>query len=205
MKEDKKRLRIFATGYVFKPGQATALDFGEALLPLIITGDKDCDAAIGNLARNWVEAADSVASQLVSSVKRGLYGEADRAGRDSTVLGAVKSRFWADTEADFYAKLRKAADQIEAHKGPALTDDIAELRQAAGQSWHASLRRAALAIFDDTVPIHDAESARIKHVIEGRKMLGLMLSGHGKGGAAVFAALALPAVEAKVKKGKKAA
>ncbi len=205
--EDKKRLRIFATGYVFKPGQATTLDFGEALLPLIITGDNACDAEISQLARNWVEAADNVASQLVSSVKRGLYGKdkAGRAGRDSTVLGAVKSRFWADTEVDFYAKLRAAADAIEAHKGPGLIDDIGELRQAAGQSWHTPLRRAALEIFDDTVPIHDAESARIEHVIEGRKMLGLMLAGHGKGGAPLFEKLSLPEVETKVKKGKKAA
>ena len=43
------------------------------------------------------------------------------------------------------------------------------------------MKRHALAIFDDAVPIEDADSKRIKDVIDGRKMLGLMLTGYGKG------------------------
>jgi CRISPR system Cascade subunit CasA len=195
-----RRSRLLVAGYAMD--NMKPLDFAEALLPLIITGSEAADEAIKKLAHDWVSAADSVASQVVSAVNRALYGEAGKADRDSTVLEAVKSRFWADTENEFYDHLRKAAENIEAQ---ADTDQHGELQRQASANWLVALKKHALIIFDDTVPIEDADSDRIEDVIAGRRMLVLALTGYGPVGKDVFARLNQPPVESKAKKGRKAA
>jgi CRISPR system Cascade subunit CasA len=107
--------RVLVAGYAMD--NMKPLDFAEALLPLIITGDADANEALKSLAQAWVNATDGVVSQLVSSVKRALFGEKSKAERDSTVLDGVKFRFWAATEDGFYEELREAAKGIEAGKG----------------------------------------------------------------------------------------
>lgn len=203
---DEKRAamnsRLLAAGYAMD--NMKPLDFGEALMPLIVTGDPQCDGQVHVFAEEFVKAADLVANQLTNAIKRGLFGENAKADRDSTVLDAVRQRFWADTERDFYAALRAAARTLIDHKDD-LGERVSVLRQANGQPWLVAIRRAALAIFDDTVPIEDAESSKIKDVIEARKMLLFALTGFGPVGAQVFGALGLPAVETKAKKGRKAA
>jgi len=197
-----RRARLLVAGYAMD--NMKPLDFAEALLPLIITGSEAADEAIKRLAHEWVSAADSTASQLVSAVNRALFGEAGKADRDSTVLEAVKSRFWADTETEFYDHLRKAADKIEAH-ADTLADTQDALTQATGAGWLAVLRKHALVIFDDTVPIEDADSDRIEDIIAGRRMLVMALTGYGPVGTDVFTKLNQPPVESKSKKGRKAA
>ena len=78
-----------------------------------------------------------------------------------------------------------------------MTDQLAAIRQAAGADWLKTLRREALDIFDATVPIDDADGGRIEDVIAGRKMLGLMLSGYGKGGGSLYDRLNQPKPESK--------
>jgi CRISPR system Cascade subunit CasA len=95
-------------------------------------------------------------------------------------------------------------ESIEADKGP-LANRLDALKQTAGATWLSTLKRHALRIFDDAVPIDSAESNKIEHVIAGRRMLVLMLTGYGKGGAALFGALAQPPVEAKARNRRKAA
>ncbi|MEQ1695269.1 MAG: type I-E CRISPR-associated protein Cse1/CasA [Hyphomicrobiaceae bacterium] len=194
--------RLLVAGYAMD--NMKPLDFAEALLPLIVSSKPDVNREIKKLAHNWVQAADTVASQLVSAVKLALYGDSAKADRDSTPLEAVKSRFWADTENDFYDKLRAAAASIESYSG-----DMADLQlvftPGAGAGWLACLKRQALAIFDDAVPVEDADSKNIKDIIDGRKLLGLMLAGYGKGGSALFELLNQPPAETKPKKGRKAA
>lgn len=197
-----KRARLLVAGYAMD--NMKPLDFSEAVLPLIISTDAKVNEAIKDLASAWVQAADTVASQLVSAVKLALYGESAKADRDSTPLEAVKSRFWADTEQDFYDRLRAAADTLE-NAADDLIDQKGALTNAAGGHWLAALKRHALAIFDDAVPIEDADSDRIEDIINGRKLLGLMLAGYGKGGVALFGHLDQPAPDAKPKKGRKAA
>ncbi len=197
-----KRSQLLVAGYAVD--KMKPLDFAESLLPLIITKDTRVNEAIRELARNWVGAADTVASQLVTSVKIALFGENAKADRDSTRLEAVKSRFWADTEDAFYVQLRAAADTFE-QSAASLADTKDDLNQAAGAKWLASLNRHALGIFDDAVPIEDADSDRTQDIIAGRRMLGLMLTGYGKGGQALFGLLNQKSGEAKPKKGKKAA
>ncbi|MEQ1613700.1 MAG: type I-E CRISPR-associated protein Cse1/CasA [Hyphomicrobiaceae bacterium] len=201
---EKKASRILAAGYVFKPGQATALDFGEALLPLIVTGDARADDEVHRFAEQFVTAADLIANQLSNVVKRALFGEAAKADRGSTVLDAVRQRFWADTEQDFYAALRDSADLLVEAKGE-LGDKIDAIRMARGMAWLGKMRAAALAVFDETAPIDDAAGDKIKDLIEGRRLLTFALRGYGAVGGQVFTALWQPQVETKARKGRKAA
>lgn len=180
------------------------LDYAEELLPLVVTGDEHCDEEIRNLAHDWVNAADGAASQLVSATKLAMFGEKAKAERDSTVLDAVKSRFWADSEAGFYNNLREISQSVELRRDD-LIDAIDGLRARHGAQWLGALRAVCLGVFDTTAPIDDADGDRIADVIAGRKMLGLMFDGYGKAGAALFDSLSQPPVEAGGKSGRKRA
>lgn len=174
------------------------LDFGEALLPLIVTGSKGGDEIVRERAQQWIAAAELIANQLVSSVKRALYGQRGNADPGSTVLDPVRDRFWGETEQAFYGELRILADVVEQRREN-LVEHVDGLRIASGERWRAALHIAALRIFDAKVSIEDAESHRIADVIEGRKNLLRSLTGFGPVGAKVFEALALPTAELKKK------
>ena len=169
---------------------------------MIVTGDSNCDEQVSAFAKGFVEAADLVANQLTNAVKRALFGDAAKADRDSTILDAARQRFWADTEQAFYAALRESAGVIVDNKDD-LADRLSEIRQERGTPWLAAMRKAALAIFDNTVPIEDADGDKIKDVIDGRKMLMFALTGYGAVGTQLFIALHLEPVETKAKKGRK--
>jgi CRISPR system Cascade subunit CasA len=194
-----RNCRLLAAGYAMD--NMKPLDFGEALMPLIVTGHPKSDACIADFARGFVQAAELMANHLTNCVKRGLYGEKLKADRDSTPLEAVRQNFWGDTDQSFYRELQEAARQLS-EETDELVDRVSELRREAGMRWLAVLREAALCIFDSMVPIDDAESERIKDVIEARKSLVLALTGHGPLGRQVFGTLGLPAPE---RKGRKAA
>lgn len=174
--------RLLVAGYAMD--NMKPLDFGEALLPLIVTGSEIGDRQIRATARSLVEGAEIVAGHLVASVKLALYGPKAKADTGSTVLGPVRDRFWAETEDAFFRTLRTAAGRFVIDGEPA--DEPQEARAATAEEWRNVLRRHALAIFDDTAPIEDADGDRIQHVIEGRKWLGLMLEGSGPTGRKLF-------------------
>lgn len=194
--------RLLAAGYAMD--NMKPLDFGEALMPLIITADATSNASIGQQAEAFIRAAETIANQLLNSIKLALYGERAKADRDSAVLEPVRSRFWADTEQDFYRELKAAAERIESHADDP-QDHLAENAQQSGQAWRQALERASLRIFDDTVPIDSAESSKLEDVIAGRRFLVNALRGFGAVGGGLFKQLSLPPVETKAKKGRKAA
>ncbi len=193
--------RLLVAGYAMD--NMKPLDFGEALLPLLVTSDEKINEWLEEIARDWVKAADVVANQLISAIKRALGGEKSAADRDSTPLDAAKWRFWADTEQPFYGEINKARDAIEPRAGADIADPDNQLKAAHGKRWLGALTRHALRIFDDAVPIESAESDKIEDVIAGRKMLGMALAGYGKAGGPLFTLLGQPAPE--TKKARKAA
>ena len=194
--------RLLAAGYAMD--NMKPLDFGEALMPLIIAADAAANETISRQAEAFIRAAEAVASQLLNSIKLALYGERAKADRDSAVLEPVRNRFWSDTEQDFYRELRTAAERIENHAGQ-LQDHEAAIAEQCAQAWRQVLERAALRIFDDTVPIDSAESSKLEDVITGRRFLVNALRGFGAVGAGLFKQLRLPPAETKTKKGRKAA
>lgn len=194
--------RLLAAGYALD--KMKPLDFGEALMPLIVTGDADGDEQIREFAKRFIRSADFAASQLVGATKRALYGEKGDPKWDSTVLDSARNRFWADTEEAFYKALRSAAERLLKDR-EILTDQLGTIQQEFGAAWRIVLRKHCLDIFDDVVPIEDAESDKIKDVIEGRKMLVLALEGYGPVGRKIFGELGIPIPESKSAKGRKAA
>lgn len=194
---EREQSRLLTSAYVMK--QNKPLDFGEALMPLIVTGHPESDRCVADFARGFVQAAELIANHLTNCAKRGLYGEKTKADRDSTPLDAVRQSFWGDTEQGFYRELRAAAHQL-AEAPDTLIDRADDLRREAGARWLGVLRETGLRIFDAIVTIDDAESERIKDVIEARKSLILALTGHGPIGRAVFAALGLPEANPKGRK-----
>ncbi|MEO0800297.1 MAG: type I-E CRISPR-associated protein Cse1/CasA, partial [Pseudomonadota bacterium] len=187
-KQAMKDCQILVAGYAMD--NMKPLDFAEALVPLIISGNPTSDKHVHNTARGFVKGADETARLLVSSVKRALYGERKDAARDSTVLEPVANRFWSDTERDFYDALRDAADRLISPDGVPVTRP-GDTKQDLADSWLLILKRHAFQIFDDVVPIDSAEAARIADVVAGRKSLGLALAGHGAIGKKLFFALTL--------------
>lgn len=194
--------RLLAAGYAMD--NMKPLDFGEALMPLIVTGDPRSDELVRLFAERFIRAAELTANELVKAIKRGLYGERSDAQKDSTILDAARNRFWSDTEEPFYKGLRAAAKQLFA-KREALADVMGTIEREAGQSWRFELRKHSLSIFDETVPIEDAESNKIKDVIEGRKMLVLALEGYGPRGRKIFSELQLPLPDSRSARGRSAA
>lgn len=192
--------RLLVAGFAMD--KMKPLDYAEELLPLVATGDEDCDQHIRAITHDFVYAADVAANQLVSATKLALFGEKGKADRDSTVLDAVKSRFWADSEAGFYDNLHAIMASVEARRAN-LVETIDDLRTSQGAQWLLALRHICLDIFDATAPIDDAGGDRITDVIAGRKMLGLMFAGYGKAGPALFEALGQPRVEQSKKLGRK--
>src|SRR5690606_23606731 len=139
--------RLLAAGYAMD--NMKPLDFGEALMPLIVTGDPRSDELVRLFAERFIRAAELTANELVKAIKRGLYGERSDAQKDSTILDAARNRFWSDTEEPFYKGLRAAAKQLFA-KREALADVMGTIEREAGQSWRFELRKHSLSIFDET-------------------------------------------------------
>lgn len=188
-KESHRNTRLLAAGYAMD--SMKALDFGEALLPLIFASTPDGNGRLSELAEAMVSAANSVAYQLTSSVKLGLYGERSKASSDSAVLGPVRDRFWSETETGFYDVLRSTADRVDI-PGEEWINRKEDVHAALAKAWLAVLRRRALDIFDDSVPIDSADADRIEDIVNARKFLVLALEGYGKAGAALYKTLGLP-------------
>jgi CRISPR system Cascade subunit CasA len=185
----RQHARLLVAGY--NMDNMKPLDFAEALLPLIVTPGPEANKLIKTLARKWVRGADLIATQLVSAVRRALYGSRGNTARDSTVLDGTRSRFWADTEEAFYKGLRDAAESIEA-RASEVSEHRDGLLRTAGAAWLGVLKHHALRIFDDAVPIESADSDRIADIVEGRKLLALALSGYAPVGKKLFDELDQP-------------
>jgi CRISPR system Cascade subunit CasA len=193
--------RLHASGYAMD--NMKPLDFAEALMPLVVTGSAEGDEEINEVARRLIQAADIIAGQLGTAVRRALYGEKGNADRDSTALEPVRNRFWSDTERDFYSTLRTSAEKLVGPDGQ-VNEQKVEVKRTSAEAWRQGLRRCAFSIFDNTVPIEDAASDRIRDVIEGRKMLSMALEGYGSVGKKLYGELQLPQRETRAKNGRKA-
>ncbi len=185
----RQRARMLACGYAMD--NMKPLDFGEALMPLIVGSNAEVNSQVAAQAEKLIKAAEAVSSQLLNSVKLALFGERAKADRDSAVLEPERFRFWADTEQAFYDVLRDAAEAFEAAKDD-LQDQHGAVNLSAGSAWLVHLKRHAFQIFDETVPIDSADSDRIEDLINARKFLVLALTGYGANGKIVFDQLNQP-------------
>jgi CRISPR system Cascade subunit CasA len=185
---DQPATHLAASGYALD--NMKPLDFGEASVPLLATGSPATDSDLDNRAATMIAAAETVASQLVNSVRRAIYGDKSKADRDTSVLIAAANRFWSETEPSFYASVMDVAKRVTT-AGDDLDDKRTEITTATGTAWIDAMRRVALPIFDDIAPIDDADGEGIVDVIEGRKSLSMMFRGYSKSGRELYGEFAL--------------
>jgi len=190
-----QRIGLLACGYAMD--NMKPLDFTEAMLPLISTGDPDRDADLGSCAYRMVAAAELAASQLLTALKIALFS-GGKIDNSKTVLDAPRARFWAETEAGFYDLLRKAA----ASENPP-GEDYAVLSNTCA-AWLPIIRNTAMRIFDETAPIDAPEDPDIGDIVQARSLLHFSLLGFGPTGKKLFSGLGITPPEVKKSKGKAA-
>lgn len=192
---------LLACGYAMD--NMKPLDFTEAMLPLISTGDPNRDMHLAACATAMVDGAGAAASLLLTALKVALYTDNKKAqpGNDSAPLSAARARFWADTENAFYDAIRDLAGKIG-------DDPAGVVQMDAKEGWRKTIRDAALAIFDDLAPVDAPESADIKNIVSARSLLVFAFEGRSKTGGPLWSALGLTMPVKKEKtngKGRKAA
>ena len=186
--------RLFAAGYDMDNMKARGFVESEMPLP---GSDPETAAAVANVARRLVTAAEIAAQALRRAVREALYGRDTKI--DSAPLAAVYEAFWAATQDRFFASLREVERDWEA------------ALQVLGPRWRAVLREAALRQFDDAAPLDpSAASFKPERIVAARRNLFFALEGYGSHGNKLFDALSLLLPEPKGRrarngKGKRAA
>ncbi|KAI95306.1 CRISPR-associated protein Cse1 [Rhodomicrobium udaipurense JA643] len=181
---------LLAAGYAMD--KMKPLDFTEAMLPLISTGNEDRDYHLAGCATAMVQAAEAASQLLLAALKTALYTDKKKAQPESSKapLAAARARFWADTENPFYDTLRDLAAE-------APDDADAKVYVEAKEAWREDIRNAALAIFDDLAPIDAPDSPDLKNIVNARSLLF-----YGLEGALIRKALGLAPPEKAEKKNK---
>ncbi len=134
------------------------------------------------LARDLVLSADQVASLVRRAVRFALFSPGTSIKPDAGLLNTVQSRFWSETEAQFFTEI-----------GRGNTDR---------SRWLAHLRSVSLILFDEFAPLSADAGPHAARIVRAKQHLILSLAGYGAAGNALFKALGLPPVETK-RKGKK--
>jgi CRISPR system Cascade subunit CasA len=193
--DENRGVGFLACGYAMD--NMKPLDFTEAMLPLISTGDKERDKDLADCASAMVQAAELAASQLLTALKVALFS-GEKVDNGKTVLDAPRARFWAETEGDFYRLLTEAAGVEGNPDAPfAMLDHVAA-------AWLPVVRKAALRIFDETAPIDAPEDPDLEDIINGRSLLHFSLLGYGKVGKKIYTELKQNPPETKKAEGKAA-
>ena len=151
------------------------------------------------MARQLVLGAREAAGMLAYAVREALALGSSGDGE----ARVARDRFWVETEPAFFAADRALAERLEAL---ADSDDEAAFdaaRREARDGWRRVLRRAAIRIFEEAVPMEAIEERDIERLVRARTGLGVGLAGYGKVGADFYKALGLPPREPAGKKGRK--
>ena len=188
---------LLVAGYDMDNMKARA--FIEAEMPLFCIDDSDNGEhrrEVHALAQRLSQGAMEAAGMLRLYLRNALQiDDTDRSAVDST-----RARFFEATTQDFWSLLREAVAKPE----------VAQDEQGLATRWLAILRPTAMSLFDEAAPLDPldpravtAKDGKPPPIVLARKMLGLALHGYGKGGLALFQALALnPPVSAKPAKKK---
>jgi CRISPR system Cascade subunit CasA len=159
------QLRLWAFGYDMDNMKARC--WYESTLPIYGLADCDRDARQGVQAEvgRWLAAAELAGQYLRGAVKDAWFS-ADARGE----FGQVDASFWGATEAPFYRRLQALIDHARSgNRHPDLT---------VRQTWHATLVRSALRLFDETfVGAAAIERQNPRRTALAHKQLGRNLHG----------------------------
>jgi CRISPR system Cascade subunit CasA len=185
----KEPWRLLAGG--FDMDNMKARGFVESEMPVYEPADPKAAHMHDQFLTLLINAAAEVAKLLGRAVSRALYGEKSDVKFDASPLSALRERFWTETEAEFYARAA----------GPKL--DLED--EASRKSWLRYIGKEALRLFHEAAPVDASGEGHPDRIAAAAKHLGLVLSGYGKDGEALFKALMLPAPEKSVTRKKEKA
>jgi CRISPR system Cascade subunit CasA len=187
----RARPRLLAAGYDMDNMKARG--FLETTMPVFVLPEHRL-VSLGALAGGLVDGAGLVASLLATGVRNALQGE--NAAGDTTVLTALRERFFTETEDAFYRILGEVETGLAAL--PADGDANAVVA-AACSDWRAALAATARRLFDEAAPVEAVAETHVERTLKARGLLLAALMGHGRSGEALFKALQLAAPEKKPK------
>jgi CRISPR system Cascade subunit CasA len=173
--------RLLAAG--FDMDNMKARSFVESELPVFEAADQAAAERHDEVLVGLIKGADEVASLLRQAVRGALFSDGAKPDTGAGLLTMIRAQFWQQTETVFFAQAARAAAGASA-------GDVAV-------AFLAGLRSAALRIFAETAPITGSDHP--ERVATAAKYLGIALSGHGKAGAKLYAALGLEPPESKAK------
>ncbi len=173
--------RLLAAG--FDMDNMKARSFVEAELPVFEAQDRAAMERHDQILAGMISAADDVASLLRQAVRGALFSDGAKPDVGAGLFGTVRAQFWQRTESAFFTQAARAAAGAPAGEVAA--------------AFLTSLRSTALQIFAETAPITGSDHP--ERVATAAKYLGIALSGHGKTGAKLYAALGLEPPESRTK------
>lgn len=156
--------RLVAFGYDMDNMKVRGWSQSEAPIPVAIEPSAAgfLDAVVPKLVR----AAEAASRALIGQVKAALYDRPSDAPGD---FGFIGERFWRETEPAFYDALEEARKLYDPEElGP---------EKPALEHWVQSLRRHALALFDEYAPPDAIEGRDMKRQVKARFFLLMAFEG----------------------------
>jgi CRISPR system Cascade subunit CasA len=175
-----------------------ARGFVESQMPLHLfpegTVRRYADAAVRTLVTAARRSQDALSRHVGQALLPGNPPAADKGDRH---LAAI--RFWDQTEPSFYRLLDDLADRLAPPPGQAAgaEERFLDGMESIAREWLRVLRREALVIFDDLVPLDSLDFESLEHRIAARRSLVNTFAGYRKAGEELFTGLGLPAPERK--------
>lgn len=190
----RRTCRLSASGYDMDNMKARG--FVESQMPLHLfpegTVGKYADAAVRTLVTAARRSQDALSRHVGQALLPGNPPAADKGDRHLATI-----RFWDQTELSFYRLLDTLADGFAplSTDPDALEEVVPTLVQRVARDWLRVLRREALAIFDDLVPLDSLDFESLESRIAARRSLVNTFAGYSKAGQALFTELNLPVPE----------
>lgn len=184
--------RLTVAGYDMSNASARA--FHETQIPLFVIPD-NYNKTFYQVTRALVVAAELTAKSITTAIKIALAG--DRADGSALQFSDIGARFYTDTEDLFYKQLRGLLADLRKEVG-----DPSKVTTLHAEKWLIILRKAALGLFDECVPLGSMHTSSAGRSAAARYQLSSYFSGFGSNGRKIFAALSLPGPETKKTKSK---
>lgn len=178
---DQVFARLIAAG--FDMDNMKARGFVETEMPLFLP-PQDYRDEFDRAVRSFVAAADLGASATAIAVRTALAGE--RADGKASRFATLRERFFIETEAAFFKRLRELSEQFQS-----LTGDPKPTQLALAEKWLAVLRSTAIALFEESVSFDALPLKIMERAVPARRDLFGTFLGYGGMGRKLFGALDL--------------
>lgn len=183
---------------------AEAVTYLLAEQPMHLAENNETAKALDELTRSFADAGNVAREELRSAIKRAFPPKTNKNAfspknkksvRLKVDLNAAETVFLEVTEPQFHQLVGKFLQNVAAKD---LTKRADELRRL----WCRQLGEAAMAVFDQFVPVEAFPPEQAKPIVDAYKDLRLSFHGHERGGKRLYDALRLPLPQTAPSEGK---